>query len=114
MKPKAPNEHEDGLLEYLEDIIGTSTYKEDIEKTGVQLEEKNTLRQEHLNRLKIAHQQLQFLEPQKKEAEAFLKLENELTGVKSRLFQLNLVQTKTRIAESDKELVYFSFSLILL
>ena len=24
MKPKAPNEHEDGLLEYLEDIIGTS------------------------------------------------------------------------------------------
>lgn len=24
MKPKAPTEHEDGLLEYLEDIIGTS------------------------------------------------------------------------------------------
>jgi structural maintenance of chromosome 4 len=24
MKPKAPNDHEDGLLEYLEDIIGTS------------------------------------------------------------------------------------------
>lgn len=24
MKPKAPNEHEDGLLEYLEDIVGTS------------------------------------------------------------------------------------------
>ena len=27
MKPKAQNEHEDGLLEYLEDIIGTSSYK---------------------------------------------------------------------------------------
>ena len=27
MKPKAPNEHEDGLLEYLEDIIGTSKVK---------------------------------------------------------------------------------------
>lgn len=24
MKPKAPTEHEDGLLEYLEDIVGTS------------------------------------------------------------------------------------------
>jgi chromosome segregation ATPase len=27
MKPKAPSEHEDGLLEYLEDIIGTSSLK---------------------------------------------------------------------------------------
>jgi structural maintenance of chromosome 4 len=27
MKPKAANEHDDGLLEYLEDIIGTSKYK---------------------------------------------------------------------------------------
>lgn len=25
MKPKAPNEHEDGLLEYLEDIVGTAS-----------------------------------------------------------------------------------------
>jgi structural maintenance of chromosome 4 len=31
MKPKAANEHEDGLLEYLEDIIGTSCYKQPIE-----------------------------------------------------------------------------------
>src|SRR5690606_1409357 len=30
MKPKAQNEHEDGLLEYLEDIIGTSRYKQAI------------------------------------------------------------------------------------
>lgn len=27
MKPKAPNENEDGLLEYLDDIIGTSRLK---------------------------------------------------------------------------------------
>lgn len=27
MKPKAQNEHESGMLEYLEDIIGTSRYK---------------------------------------------------------------------------------------
>jgi structural maintenance of chromosome 4 len=31
MKPKAANEHDDGLLEYLEDIIGTSKYKTPIE-----------------------------------------------------------------------------------
>ena len=27
MKPKAQSEHDEGLLEYLEDIIGTSIYK---------------------------------------------------------------------------------------
>ena len=30
MKPKAVNEHEDGLLEYLEDIIGSNKYIERI------------------------------------------------------------------------------------
>jgi structural maintenance of chromosome 4 len=32
MKPKAATEHEDGLLEYLKDIIGTSKYKEPIDE----------------------------------------------------------------------------------
>jgi structural maintenance of chromosome 4 len=38
MKPKAQNEHEDGLLEYLEDIIGTSSYKAPIEEALAQME----------------------------------------------------------------------------
>lgn len=32
MKCKAENEHESGMLEYLEDIIGTSRYKASINK----------------------------------------------------------------------------------
>lgn len=38
MKPKAPTEHEDGLLEYLEDIIGTSKYKGAIEEALVKVD----------------------------------------------------------------------------
>lgn len=38
MKPKAENEHEDGLLEYLEDIIGTSSYKKPIETLNENIE----------------------------------------------------------------------------
>jgi structural maintenance of chromosome 4 len=38
MKPKAVSEHEEGLLEYLEDIIGTSHYKEPIEEAMVAME----------------------------------------------------------------------------
>merc|ERR1712127_332061 len=32
MKPKALTEHDEGMLEYLEDIIGTNRYKEPVEK----------------------------------------------------------------------------------
>ena len=44
MKPKAPNEHEDGMLEYLEDIIGTHVYKQPIEDLSKRVEELNDLK----------------------------------------------------------------------
>jgi structural maintenance of chromosome 4 len=34
MKPKAQSEHEEGLLEYLEDIIGSNKFVEKIEEVG--------------------------------------------------------------------------------
>ena len=62
MKPKAPNEHEDGLLEYLEDIIGSSKYKVLIEETGKKVERLNDERSEKLNRFKIVGKEKQDLE----------------------------------------------------
>jgi structural maintenance of chromosome 4 len=38
MKPKAATEHDEGLLEYLEDIIGTNQYKEPIEEALGEME----------------------------------------------------------------------------
>ena len=37
MKPKAEKENDDGLLEYLEDIVGTSKYKKLIEDSRSEL-----------------------------------------------------------------------------
>jgi structural maintenance of chromosome 4 len=62
MKPKAQNEHEDGLLEYLEDIIGTSQYKAPIEQASVELEQLNEVRNEKLNRFKLVSKELSDLE----------------------------------------------------
>ena len=62
MKPKAPNEHEDGLLEYLEDIIGTSKYKVPIEKMGEEVERLNEVRSEKLIRVRIMEKEKQNLE----------------------------------------------------
>ena len=75
MKPKGQTEHETGLLEYLEDIIGTDKYIEKIEETGMTLESLQDQRQAMVNRLKIAERERNGLEPAKKQAEAYLAKE---------------------------------------
>lgn len=51
MKPKAQTEHEEGMLEYLEDIIGSSRYKQPIEECAKSVEELNEARGEKVNTL---------------------------------------------------------------
>jgi structural maintenance of chromosome 4 len=51
MKPKAQGEHDDGLLEYLEDIIGTSKYKTPIEESAAEVETLNEVCQEKNSRV---------------------------------------------------------------
>ena len=46
MKPKAQSEHEEGMLEYLEDIIGSSRFKEPIEQLTNEVESLNEARGE--------------------------------------------------------------------
>jgi len=46
MKPKAANEHEDGMLEFLEDIIGSSRYQQPITVLSQRVDELNELRGE--------------------------------------------------------------------
>lgn len=62
MKPKAPNDHEDGLLEYLEDIIGTEQYKKPIEEYLVRLEGLNEEYGEKLARVKHIEKEKNALE----------------------------------------------------
>lgn len=62
MKPKAGNEHEDGLLEYLEDIIGTTKYKQPIEEAEVEVEKLNEDRGEKFSRLKVVERERAALE----------------------------------------------------
>ena len=92
MKPKAASEHEDGLLEYLEDIIGTSHYKAHIEDALAEVDKYSEQRAEKLNRLRIVEREKNALEDKKKEAEEFLKLQNEFVRAQSRLYQWYLWQ----------------------
>ncbi|KAL8276632.1 hypothetical protein RQP46_010981 [Phenoliferia psychrophenolica] len=92
MKPKGATEHDDGLLEYLEDIIGTSDYKPEIEKAVVEVERLNDARQIQLNRVKLVEREKSALEGRKKEADAYLRDKNELAMNQNALFQVNIHQ----------------------
>jgi len=105
MKPKALSEHEDGLLEYLEDIIGTSKYKEPIEGALLEMDRLQEDRGEKLNRLRIVEREKNALEDKKKEAEDYLRLQNEHVRALSRLWQWYLWKCLINEEEFEKKTV---------
>ncbi|KAG9780440.1 structural maintenance of chromosome protein, partial [Aureobasidium melanogenum] len=92
MKPKAANEHDDGLLEYLEDIIGTSKYKTPIEEAAVELESLNEVCIEKQGRVQHVEKEKNSLEDKKNKALAFIRDENELAEKQSALYQIYIAE----------------------
>ncbi|XP_031491407.1 structural maintenance of chromosomes protein 4 [Nymphaea colorata] len=72
MKPKAQGPHDEGFLEYLEDIIGTNQYVEKIEEASKNLESLNDKRSGVVQMVKLAEKEKDNLENVKNEAEAFM------------------------------------------
>ncbi|KAL2003272.1 hypothetical protein VTN02DRAFT_4482 [Thermoascus thermophilus] len=101
MKPKAANEHDDGLLEYLEDIIGTSKYKTPIEEAAAEVETLNDVCVEKNNRVQHVEKEKNALEDKKNKALAYIRDENELVQKQSALYQiyLNECEDNTRVTE---------------
>lgn len=104
MPPKGRTEHEEGLLEYLEDLIGTSEYKRPIEEHAQAVDAANEARGEKMNRLKIVQRELESLEPRRKEAQQFLRDQNELTRLQSRLWQSFMHECRKHIALAAESL----------
>jgi structural maintenance of chromosome 4 len=78
MKPKAQNENEVGLLEYLEDIIGSQKYVENIEKLEKDIERLEDERREKLSRVKACEHELESLTSDFNNAIHFLRQERNL------------------------------------
>lgn len=85
MKPKSTNAHDLGLLEYLEDIIGSNRHIEKIEETATAVEALNEERGHKLNRVKAAESERDSLESAKIEAEDYIDKERNMLGKKSTL-----------------------------
>ncbi|KAL2268387.1 hypothetical protein VTJ83DRAFT_3233 [Remersonia thermophila] len=102
MKPKAGNEHEDGLLEYLEDIIGTSKYKAPIEEAAADVEALNDICLEKSGRVQHVEKEKNSLEDKKEKALAFIRDENELAMKQSALYQLYVSECDDNIAVTEE------------
>ena len=72
MKPKATTPHETGILEYLEDIIGSVRYVEQIEACGEEVDKLNETRTSVLNRVKTVEKERDSLEVRLKISEIIL------------------------------------------
>lgn len=98
MKPKAENEHEVGMLEYLEDIIGSSRFKEPISQLVKRVELQSEIRDEKWNRCKIAKSELEDLRAPMEAALRYVQLENSIIALNHKM-----LQKKIALGEIDHE-----------
>ncbi len=103
MPPKGKSENEDGLLEYLEDIIGSNQYVGQTNEALEKVEALTELRQEKLNRVKAVEKEKDSLEGAKLEAEALLNKEREIRRKKNVLYQINLLNVRKELEESREQ-----------
>lgn len=78
MKPKATNAGEVGLLEFLEDIIGTNRFVNLIERVSKDIDELSEIKTQKANRVKITKNELDQLEDVKNSSTEYYKKEKEL------------------------------------
>lgn len=102
MKPKAANEHDDGLLEYLEDIIGTSKYKSPIEESATEVETLNEVCTEKNARVLHVEKEKNSLEDKKDKALAYIRDENELALKQSALYQVYIDECGDNLKVTDE------------
>lgn len=111
MPPKGKTENDEGLLEYLEDIIGSNQYVEQTNEAAQKVEELTELRQEKLNRVKAVEKEKESLEGAKLEAEALLNKEREIRRKKNVMYQIHKHACKVELGRMEEKKTLLSTQL---
>lgn len=101
MKPKVINPGDRGLLEYLEDIIGTERYKKPLFLINERLEKLNDERTEKHNRCRLAEREMKDLELPMTQAVDYLKVENKLYQAQNLHLQLYIFHKRKELADLE-------------
>lgn len=109
MKPKAEKDSDDGLLEYLEDIIGTSKYKNSIEDATTNIEELNDICVEKKRRFDFVEKSKDELVAPKNEALEYLAQEKKFLDKKTIYLQLSLRKDRSTLKDEINLLPLFLF-----
>lgn len=104
MKAKAERENDDGLLEYLEDIIGTTKYKLLIEQNLSKVDELNDICLEKETRFELVEKDKNSLEDKKLEALKFLEMEKALIAKSSIRYQRALIENEEKLLKTTSNL----------
>merc|ERR1712203_1257784 len=97
------SENDTGMLEFLEDIIGSSRFKEPIDSLKQRTTELDEFRSEKLNRVKLVEKEKDELEKPMKEALEYLHAENEISHKKNLLYQKYITTFQGKIEETNKK-----------
>ncbi|XP_034472358.1 structural maintenance of chromosomes protein 4 isoform X2 [Drosophila innubila] len=103
MKTKGQNENETGMLEYLEDIIGTQRYIRPLQQINQRVDQLTDDRTEKHNRCKLAEREMKDLEQPYNEAVAYLRKENDYMRTKNWVIQKRISLKKQQLGEYTKE-----------
>ncbi|CDW77228.1 structural maintenance of chromosomes protein [Stylonychia lemnae] len=107
MKAKAQNENETGLLEYLEDIIGSNKYVQRIAELEKEVEQRDDERREKLTRVNACQLELQALEQDKNNAIDYLKKERNLMLLKNMQQFVELGEGVAQLNEKLQNIVQY-------
>ena len=103
LKPKGHSHGEHGMLEYLEDLIGSSRYKAPLNQVQERLNGLDEIRSEKLNRVKLVEKEFLELEAPRNEALEYLKLQNKIIQEKNKGYQRYILQYQNQIDKTEKE-----------
>ncbi|XP_074954673.1 structural maintenance of chromosomes protein 4 [Phalacrocorax aristotelis] len=103
MKPKGQTEHDEGMLEYLEDLIGSARLKAPIQALCHRIEILNEQRGEKLNRVKMVEKEKDALEADRNKAIEYLCLENKMFKEKNYICQYYVYDLKKRVSDMEMQ-----------
>jgi len=111
MKPKTNDPNDPGLLEYLEDIVGSNKYKEQIDNFEIELDKSTDLRKEKIERVRISEADLLKLDDAKNTAVDFVKKEKQGYQLMNIQYQIerfkaneDVTKCETDVTELDAKL----------